>query len=252
MPIVALNLLYDTTAMNNPAVWDALAAGSWKKSPEQRWFHDYVLYPAICERLPQQSRILDYGCGSGELLAVLRQYGHHVVGFDPSVGMVKRARALNPNIRIVADHHLLGNEQFDTVLLNLVLTCVEDAVGVGSAALGYTRRLIITVPHPCFSLFSDLHTTTRRVWICNAETADERELYLQQPAQAVVWDDEGTTTTLYHRSISTWFRLFQKLELYVEYLAELVPIASGACIGELYERFSQIPAFMLFDLQRKH
>jgi SAM-dependent methyltransferase len=42
--------------------------------------------------LPPGMRLLDYGCGSGVLLAALARMGHQVVGVDASPGMLARAR----------------------------------------------------------------------------------------------------------------------------------------------------------------
>ena len=231
--------------------WNSLAAGSWKRSPEQQWFHDYLLYPAICERLAPGSRILDYGCGSGELLAFARHHGHDVVGFDPSVEMARRASVQNPAVRVVTHREMLRSDSFDTVVMNLVLSCVDDAVAVGTAAAAHAARLIVTVPHPCFSLFDDLHCTTRRRWTSAPDTSDERELYFCQLTQAVVWDEAGATTTLHHRSLTAWFRTFRQCRLRVVNVAEPLPIAEDICIPQLYERFKRIPAFMLFDLHKE-
>ena len=234
-----------------PDAWDSLAVGTWKRSPEQRWFHDYLLYPAICERLAPGSHILDYGCGSGEFLALARYRGCDVVGLDPSAEMARRAAAQNPGVRIVTHSGLLDSDSFNAVVMNLVLSCVDDPVAVASAAAAHAPRLIVTVPHPCFSLFDDLHYTTRRRWTSTRNTSDVRELYFQQPTQAVVWNEAGATTTLYHRSLTDWFCAFQECQLRVVDLAEPVPIAAGICIPKLYERFTLIPAFILFDLHEE-
>lgn len=239
--------------MNNSyTVWDILAAGSWKKTAEHNWFHNYVLYPAICDRLKEQSLILDYGCGSGELIAKLKMSRHKVFGFDPSTGMVKRARELNTDALIVNDLNSLNRKKFDLVVLNLVLSCVCDAGSVIGSALSYAQRIIITVSHPVFSLFSDLHTTTRRLWYSNIVPYEERELYFIEPEQKVIWDVEGTATPIFYRTFSTWFSLFKKFNLTINHLEELVPIQSGSCISRLYEKFSKIPLFILFDLERKY
>jgi SAM-dependent methyltransferase len=236
---------------NTSDAWNSLAAGSWRRSPEQEWFHDYLLYPAICERLAPGSHILDYGCGSGELLALARHHGHDVVGLDPSAEMVRRAAAQNPGVRIVTHPGLLGSDSFDAVVMNLVLSCVDDPVAVASAAAAHAARLIVTLPHPCFSLYEDLHYTTRRRWTSARDTSDVRELYFRQPTQAVVWDEAGATTTLYHRSLTEWFYAFRQCRLRVVDLVEPLPIAEGICIRKLYERFTRIPKFILFDLHEE-
>jgi SAM-dependent methyltransferase len=196
-------------------------------------------------------RILDYGCGSGEFLTFARGQGHEVVGLDPSVAMAKRAERENPNVLVANHAGLLANYLFDAVVMNLVLSCVDNSVGALSAASSFSSRLIVTVPHPCFSLFDDLHCTTQRRWISPRNSDDERELYFCRPIQEVVWDPAGTATNLYHRSLTELFEAFRHCQLHVVDLFEPLPVVEGACIARLYDRFTRIPAFMLFDLHKE-
>lgn len=230
--------------------WDALAAGGWKDSHEQRWFHDFILYPAMCDRLPAGLRLLDFGCGSGEFLAFAEARGHEVIGYDPSKEMVRRATKQNPNVCIVNRLIELGDFECGAVVVNLVLSCLEDPIGVLSAASRYARKVIVSVPHPCFSLFGDLHKTTRRQWLSSHAVHDERELYFSEPQQAVIWNEAGLSTRLYHRSIEGWVKIFGRSGLGVHCIKEPLPVAEGIMCPDLFARFSCIPAFMIFDLQR--
>lgn len=241
--IIAMEKLYRS--------WNTVAEKSWKKSSEQEWFHTHILYPGISNLIVNRTNILDYGCGSGELIKELIKFGHNVYGFDPSIEMVKLSQQLNPGILIVNKIDLLGNTKFNITILNMVLSCVQDVYSVIKTIFSFSNRIIVTLPHPIFSLFSDLHTTTRRVWMCNNIPDDEQELYLLEPMQKVIWDNEGTSTFLFYRTLNTWFNIFKKCNLIVEHLEELFPKESGQCIPKLYEKFSKIPPFILFDLSRK-
>lgn len=228
-------------------VWNLLASGSWKKSPEQCWFHNFILYPSILTKLSNPCRIIDYGCGSGELISFLKDLGHSVVGFDPAIEMVRRAQKLNPESHIVNDLKFLDKMKFDVGLLNLVLPCALDPGSICKLVSGFAPRVIVTTPHPCFSLFSDLHTTTRRKWVTEVPIVDERELYLLGLKQIVSWE-AGVNTEMFHRSIAGWLKLFRSSGLTLNDLDELLPCADGKAIPLLYQRFTKIPAFMLFDL----
>jgi len=101
-------------------------------------------------------RILDAGCGSGPLMAALRDRGAIVAGFDKSAGMLAVARR---RLGDDADLHVaeLGGPlpfpdgAFDDVTASLVLHYLEDW---GSALAGLRRvlkpggRLIASVNHP--------------------------------------------------------------------------------------------------------
>jgi SAM-dependent methyltransferase len=230
--------------------WDELARTSWKRSPEQRWFHDFILYPAICGRLTDGLRVLDYGCGTGELLVRLTRMGCIPVGVDSSEAMVKRAATLSPEAPMFQVDTLPADQLFDVVVMNLVLSCVENPSIVLKWASSHAPRTIFTVPHPCFSLFTDLHKTTRRVWEEGTECIDERTLYLMESRQSVIWDEEGTTTLLHYRSITSWFQLLRDCRLSVDDIFEPTPIPEGECIPWLYEQWKRVPAFMVFDVRR--
>jgi len=76
-------------------------------------------------------RILDLGCGTGQLTAEIARSGAHVIGLDNSADMLADARKNFPELTFV-----LGNasgfdfpEPFDAVFSNAVLHWVKDAEG---------------------------------------------------------------------------------------------------------------------------
>lgn len=125
---------------------------------ETNLINAYYTRPAILDLAGDVAgrRILDAGCGSGPLLAALRDRGAIVTGFDSSTTMVELARQ-----RLGADAALhvadLGGPlpfpdgAFDDAIAALVLHYLED----WTAPLGELRRvlrpggrLIIAVNHP--------------------------------------------------------------------------------------------------------
>jgi SAM-dependent methyltransferase len=101
-------------------------------------------------------RILDAGCGSGPLSAVLRDQGAVVTGIDISAGMLELARRrLGDNVRLqqadLKSPLPFADNAFDDVIAALVLHYLED----WTAPLAELRRvltpggrLIVSVNHP--------------------------------------------------------------------------------------------------------
>ncbi|GAA4911991.1 class I SAM-dependent methyltransferase [Streptomonospora salina] len=92
-------------------------------------------------------RILDAGCGTGELTAALADAGADVVGVDASPEMIDRARVRFPHLDLrVADVRELDVEPgFDAVLSNAVLHWIPEASAAASsmaAALRPGGRLV--------------------------------------------------------------------------------------------------------------
>lgn len=84
----------------------------------------------------RRSRILDVGCGTGEVAALLAPH-HEVLGIDVSAEAVARTRALGVDAR-VADVRSLEEVQFDLVLFCRSLHHVERP----AAALRRVGRLL--------------------------------------------------------------------------------------------------------------
>ncbi|GAB3928038.1 class I SAM-dependent methyltransferase [Mucilaginibacter myungsuensis] len=74
-------------------------------------------------------RILDLGCGTGQLADHIRQQGAEVIGADASPEMIAKAQATYPQVEfVVADgtnYHF--DEPFDAVFSNATLHWIKDA-----------------------------------------------------------------------------------------------------------------------------
>jgi SAM-dependent methyltransferase len=72
----------------------------------------------LAQLLRPGSRVLEIGCATGSLLAVLREHGHHVAGIDLSVHFAEAARARHGLDVRVGDflHAELPAGSFDAVL----------------------------------------------------------------------------------------------------------------------------------------
>jgi trans-aconitate 2-methyltransferase len=106
--------------------------------------HSYVFEygQAVLDLLAPQpgERILDLGCGSGQLTAAIAAAGAHVIGIDSSPEMLVEARAHYPEIEFrlgdAADFALA--EPVDAVFSNAALHWVKNAAG---AAVSISRAL---------------------------------------------------------------------------------------------------------------
>jgi len=98
--------------------------------------HAFVwrLGAGVVELLNPQAgeKVLDLGCGSGELSARIAQSGADVVGLDASPSMLQKARRAFPDLRFElgdgANFDLGGD--FDAVFSNATLHWIPDHIGV--------------------------------------------------------------------------------------------------------------------------
>jgi trans-aconitate methyltransferase len=77
-------------------------------------------------------RILDLGCGTGDLAKQIQEQGANVVGIDASVEMIAKAKGKYPELDFSVangiDFHF--DEPFDAVFTNATLHWIHDADGV--------------------------------------------------------------------------------------------------------------------------
>jgi SAM-dependent methyltransferase len=83
--------------------------------------------PALLADLPPGSRLLDVGCGTGELVGAARAVGHDAIGVDPDPEMAALAAALLGEDVVVAGLPDLpfADDGFDAVTAGFVLNHVD-------------------------------------------------------------------------------------------------------------------------------
>ncbi len=110
----------------------------------------------LISRLVAPGRILDIGCGSGGLSAILLEQGNEVVSQDISQEMVSMCQSYLARKRLPARNVRLGGveditevAEFDTVIALDVIEHIEDdrrALEIMRRCLKSTGRLVISVP----------------------------------------------------------------------------------------------------------
>lgn len=102
----------------------------WDNLPPEKEFSldiDLISFGAL---VPDDAKILDYGCGYGRIAAELHEYGYsNIIGVDVSPEMIKRARLDYPQLKfeIIEGNRLpYQDASFDAALLIGVLTAVPD------------------------------------------------------------------------------------------------------------------------------
>jgi SAM-dependent methyltransferase len=233
------------------SAWSRLASSGWDYSESQYWFHREVLYPALLEVLEQvaPAQTLDFGCGRGHLAVLLGASGFPCHAYDPAEGMA--TVALEQGLTVFSEVEDVPVGRYDAVVANAVLSTVRDLRGTLKTIEGLLNRgghLVISIPHPVFTLLDEVHTTTERTWLSPDNGRDGVWRYLSRPEQAVTWGSGLPQTTLYHRTLGDYVQALSDCGLLVSRVLEPVPAASGAVSDpELHELFTTIPAFLVID-----
>lgn len=141
---------YTTYQQQRQAHWDAIAAQgrAWKGSAA---YHRRLaeIYRFL---VPAGQRVLELGCGQGDLLAALQPA--RGVGVDFSAEMVERAAGRHPGLTFIqADVHELSlDEPFDAIILSDLVNDLWDV----QAVLENVRRLCRPHTRVIFNFYSRL------------------------------------------------------------------------------------------------
>jgi len=139
---------------------------------------DLTFYAALVDLLSPQGGVLELGCGSGRVLAVLRESGLDVTGLDSSPVMLERARQrlarfggarlVQGDMRDLAAADL-GDERFDLIVVAInTFLHLEDHAEQRACLEGVSARLapggaaVIDVLNPFHALTLPQGTLTLR------------------------------------------------------------------------------------------
>ncbi|MBI4716699.1 MAG: glycosyltransferase [Planctomycetes bacterium] len=104
--------------------YDRMAAA---KLPSREHYYYRRLRRRLADMVPPRSRVLDLGCGTGELLSALRPAVG--VGVDLSTGMIREARRRHPHLRflrLAAEEVHRLHDTFDYVVISQTLGEIYD------------------------------------------------------------------------------------------------------------------------------
>ncbi|WP_114201684.1 class I SAM-dependent methyltransferase [Janibacter anophelis] len=145
------------TAQQQPDHYDAFA-DAYARANENGLFTRWYARPGVLDLLGDVAgrRILDAGCGSGPLLADLKERGARVAGFDASTAMIRLARErlgdeVDLQVADLTQSLPYDEESFDDALAVLVLHYLEDwsrPLLELRRVLKLGGRLVVVVNHP--------------------------------------------------------------------------------------------------------
>ncbi|RAG83869.1 SAM-dependent methyltransferase [Streptacidiphilus pinicola] len=191
-------------------------------------------------------QILDAGCGSGPLLAELRDRGAVVTGVDASAGMLGLARrrlgdTVELRVADLRDPLPFGDGMFDDVVASLVLHYLEDwgpTLAEFRRVLTPGGRLIVSVDHP-FAIFAMHRMSGNRV--------DYQATYQWSEE----WTMGGRTVPMsfWNRPLRAMTDAFTAAGFRISVISEPHPVeAARDLFPEEFEALSTAPSFLFFVL----
>lgn len=212
-----------------------------------------VTEPFILEQVPAcgHIKILDCGCGSGHLVALIREKNKEALisGIDISTESIRRAKTNlmdaqgiyfeNSSIINYSDE----NVKFDLCVSNMVLmdtTNLQDSLNAIYRMLTHDGKFVFTIIHPCF--WPIYWSYFEKEWFDY-----RKEIYISAPFKTSLGDEIGRTTHI-HRPLETYVASCRTAGFAIDEISELYPRGNyNKRAGYVYN----YPRFMGFVCTKK-
>ena len=209
----------------------------------------YVLDSPMIERIRGQgfSAALDVGCGEGRFCRILQLQGVRTVGIDPTEGLIRRARQLDPcgEYRVArAESFDIADGSFDLAVSYLSLIDIAD----------FARALtnIIRVLRPGGTLLIANLTSFNTAAMPNGWVQDSDgqprfciDHYLDERAVWVSW--RGIRIQNWHRPLSAYMIPLLEAGMILRHFCEPAPTGGDRQKADKYRR---VPFFHIMEWRK--
>lgn len=235
-----------------PAPWEANSSW-WARTftagadPE----YERQIMPLVGEQLEGAERILDIGCGEGQVARYLGSGDRAVVGLDASPAQLDLATSRAGGVRYVlglGEGLPFRDRSFDAAVCCLVIEHVADmdaAFGEVARVLADGGRFVLLVNHPLYqgsgSGLVDDHILGERYWRVGP--------YLQEDV-AVEEVDPGVHIPFAHRPLSGYLNPLAEAGLLLTRVEEPAPLQEFLLASVAPEIEAHIPRLLLLRLER--
>lgn len=235
----------------------------WEAHAEwwQRRFTDGVdpeyteqILPLIAEHLPATGRMLDVGCGEGQVARVAADHGLEVVGVDPSHTQVllARERASGPSyLQGSATGIGVGDESVDVVVACLVFEHIADV----DAALAEVVRVLRPGGRFLFLLNHPLLQTPGSGWI-DDQILDPPEQYWRigpylTEADTIEEVERDVFIRFFHRPLNRYLNTAFDAGMSLVRMEEPAPPPGFLARAEEYADAASVPRLLFLRFEKR-
>jgi SAM-dependent methyltransferase len=235
----------------------------WEDHAEwwQRQFTDGVdpeyteqILPLIAEHLPGSGRLLDLGCGEGQVARIAAAQGLDVVGVDPALTqvVVARERAGGPGYAQGSATDLgIADASVDAVVACLVFEHIPDV----DAALAEVARVLRPGGRFLFLLNHPLLQTPGSGWI-DDQILDPPEQYWRigpylTEADTLEEVEQGVFIRFFHRPLHRYLNTAFDAGLGLVRMEEPAPPPGCLARAEEYEDAASVPRLLFLRFEKR-
>jgi len=228
-----------------------------KINPQGWFYNDYLEMPASLELLGNinNKKVLDYGCGSGIYIKILKNRGANVKGFDISEEMLKIARKNNPDIefRQGSGYNIPFKEKFDIVLASLVVHYMKDWDKMFREINRVLKKegiLVFSTGNPVYEVNKNLVFNGKKYKVLGINSYFKENLNYNRWTNP--YNKKKIIVPFYHKTYETIIRTILKngFEI-IDYKDCFPDKKSKKLFPKDYAKYSKMPMFMVLKLKKK-
>jgi SAM-dependent methyltransferase len=196
-------------------------------------------------------RVLDVGCGEGQVARRLAAQGADVIGLDPTIAQLTVARERGGSAhygRAVAEQLPCGTGAFDAVVMCLVIEHIhpfEPVFAEVARVLAPGGRFLLLLNHPLLqttgSGWIDDHILDEQYWRVGPYLVDDPGTEEVAP---------GVELPFVHRPLSRYVHVMGELGLLIDDMDEPAPPPGFLAAATEYREAAFIPRLMLIRARR--
>lgn len=215
--------------------------------------YEEQILPLIAAHLNGARRVLDIGCGEGQIARLCVSSGASVLGVDPSLVQAREARRRGggPAYALGGAEGLpVASESVDLAIACLVFEHIPDA----PAAIAEVARTLAPGGRFLFLLNHPLLQTPESGWV-EDYTVDPPLAYWQigpylTPAETMEEVERGVFIRFFHRPLSTYVNAAIAAGLRLTEMVEPAPPAGFLARAQAYQNGAAIPRLLVLEFAR--
>lgn len=228
-----------------------------KINPKGWFYNEYLEMPATIKLLGnvKGKKVLDYGCGTGLYLPILRKKGAKVKSFDISEEMLAIARKNNPDVELRqgSGYHIPFKERFDLIVASLVVHYMNDwdkMFKEMSRVLKKGGILIFSTGNPVYEMNKNMIVKGKKYKVLGINDYFKEEVFYNSWTNP--YNQKEIRVPVYHKTYETIIKTILRNGFKIIDYKDCFPAKeSQKLFPKDYARYSKMPMFMVFKVKKK-